>query len=160
MEELDEKKLIVFIPFQLLKLRKAIAKERTPENMEALKRLVQDDIIKEINKNEQVGNITFMEAQKLKSLVLKLYHHIYDEYEELEKAGINDMVEEALVLDIDIIEQRHKEEKEALVLDIDRIEQRHKEEKEVFRMALKGIPMEEISEKTGFSIDELQKILE
>jgi len=111
-EELEQRQLILLIPFQLLRLRKTIEKKRTPENMEALKELITHDILKAIQKNIAVGNLSITEGSFLKRLVSQLYQHIYGEYEELEKAGVNEMVEEALILDIDIIEYEHKKELE------------------------------------------------
>lgn len=61
LEELNARKLIVLIPFQLLRLRKAIEKERTPKNIEELKYLIHHDIIGSINENVAVGNITPLE---------------------------------------------------------------------------------------------------
>jgi len=105
LEELNRRKLIVLIPFQLLRLRKAIEKERTPENIEELKYLISHDIIHTIKENMAAGNITALEGQKLQRITLQLYRHIYEKYEEIEKAGINEMAEEEWILDIDIVEQ-------------------------------------------------------
>jgi len=105
LEELKQRKLIMLIPFQLLKLRKAIEKERTPENIRQLKYLIRHDIIETIKENVAVGNITNLEGQKLQRITLQLYRHIYEKYEEMEEAGVNTLAEEALILDIDIVEQ-------------------------------------------------------
>ena len=96
--------MIILIPFMLLKLRDSLKKERTLENMEALRKLVLDDIISVINENQRAGNITAADAGRLRRLIRKLYGHLYAHYEELAEGGLNDMMEEALVLDIDIIE--------------------------------------------------------
>ena len=103
-EELSRRRMIILIPFMLLKLRDSLKKERTPENMEALRKLVLDDIISVINENQRAGNITAADAGRLRRLSRKLYGHLYAHYEELAEGGLNDMMEEALVLDIDIIE--------------------------------------------------------
>ena len=103
-EELSRRRMIILIPFMLLKLRDSLKKERTPENMEALRKLVLDDIISVINENQRTGNITAADAGRLRRLIRKLYGHLYAHYEELAEGGLNDMMEEALVLDIDIIE--------------------------------------------------------
>lgn len=100
--------MIILIPFELLKLRKAIEKARTPENLEALKNMIQNDIIGSINENLRVENITLDDARKLKRLTHKLYEHIYSNYKEME--ALNDMTDESLMLDIDIIEKRHEME--------------------------------------------------
>lgn len=107
-EELTKRKMIILIPFELLKLRDAMQKERSPENLEALKNLIQNDIIGSINMNLKAGNITELDAQKLKRLTAALYDHIYSHYEEMEV--FNDMTDESLMLDIDIIEKQHEEE--------------------------------------------------
>ena len=105
LEELKRRKLIVLIPFQLLRLRKSIEKMRTPENIEELKYLIRHDIMGTIKENVAAGNITSFEAQKLQRITLQLYRHIYEKYEEMEEAGVNEMAEDTWVLDIDIVEE-------------------------------------------------------
>ncbi|MBR1693741.1 MAG: hypothetical protein IJ711_13375, partial [Lachnospiraceae bacterium] len=56
-QELTDKKMIILIPFELLKLREAMKKERSEENKAKLQSLIQNDIIGSINKNLEVGNI-------------------------------------------------------------------------------------------------------
>lgn len=106
-DELLQKKLIILIPFALLKLRKAVEKERTPENLNALKTLIQNDIMKSIDINEHAGNITTSDAGKLRSLTHKLYEHIYSHYSEMKE--LNDMTDETILLDIDILEKQIEE---------------------------------------------------
>ena len=67
-KELHQKNMIILIPFQLLKLRKEMEKERTEENLKALKYLVTHDIIDSIAVNVEAGNITPTDGRKLKSL--------------------------------------------------------------------------------------------
>lgn len=168
LEELNRKKLIVLIPFQLLRLRKAIEKERTLENLDALKNLITHDIIGSITENERAGNITKSETRKLKRMTLQLYHHIYDKYGEMEEAGVNSMVEEALILDIDIIEQEHKKELAAkekeLAAKEKEVEAKEKEvetkEHEIMAMKLllKGVPEAEILSRTGLTRLQLERL--
>ncbi|MDD2957496.1 MAG: hypothetical protein PHE06_06520 [Lachnospiraceae bacterium] len=87
--ELNQKKMIVLIPFQLLKLKKIVEKPPAEENLEALQKLVQRDIIGSIKANLQVGNITSDDANQLLELTSQLYEHIYQHYEEL--GGYDDM---------------------------------------------------------------------
>lgn len=101
MEELEERKLIVLLPFQLLRLKKAIENARTPENITALRKLICQDIKNSINQNVAASNITQAESIKLRQIVFCLYQHIYSKYEELKKEGINYMVEEALIFETD-----------------------------------------------------------
>ena len=107
-EELNQRKMIILIPFALLKLRKLMEKERSDENLEALKNLIQNDIIGSIEENLSLGNITVGDAARLKRLTHQLYRHIYAHYHEME--GLNVITDESLILDIDIIEMRHEKE--------------------------------------------------
>jgi len=83
-EELNDKKLIALLPFQLLKLRKKIENLRTEENLEELQNFVVDDIIAVIDKNVEMGNLSSTEAFDLKALTTLLYMKIYSKYKELE----------------------------------------------------------------------------
>ena len=110
-EELNQKKMIILIPFQLLKLRKLLEKERSDENLEKLKNLIQNDIIGSIENNLSLGNITMEDAQRLRRLTHKLYQHIYSHYKEMEV--LNEMTDESLMLDIDIILKKYEGEIDA-----------------------------------------------
>ena len=111
-EELSRRKMVILIPFLLLKLKKVMEKERTPENLEALKNLIQNGIIQTIDENLRVGNITVDDAQRLRRLTHRLYQHIYSHYEEME--ALNEMTDESLILDIDIIDMAHEKEMKKL----------------------------------------------
>lgn len=104
--ELDQKKMIILIPFKLLTLRKIIARERTQENLDALHTLIHDDIIGSIRKNVEAGNLTIEDGIKLQSMTNMLYNHIYSRYEELE--GDNDMTDESIMFPIDILEKKYE----------------------------------------------------
>ena len=84
-EELNNKKLLALLPFHLLKLRKKLQKVRTKENLEELQKLVADDIIKTIERNAEVGNISRTDALDLIEITTKLYMKIYSKYKELEE---------------------------------------------------------------------------
>ena len=84
-EELNRKKMIALLPFQLLKLRKKIENLRTEENLEELQNFVMNDIIESIYENETVGNISHSDALDLIELTTKLYMKIYSKYKELEE---------------------------------------------------------------------------
>ena len=83
-EELNRKKMIALLPFQLLKLRKKIENLRTQENLEELQSFVMNDIIESIYENETVDNISHSDALDLMELTTKLYMKIYSKYKELE----------------------------------------------------------------------------
>lgn len=91
LQELNQKKMIILIPFQLLKLRKIVEKKPTEETWELLRKLILDDIIGSIKANLGVGNITESDATELKELTLELYEHLYHHYQEL--GGYQEMKE-------------------------------------------------------------------
>ena len=121
--------------------------------MQKLKNLIQHDILEAVQRNVTAGNLAVSEGQTLKRVALQIYNHIYNKYDELEEAGVNKMAEEALILDIDIIEWEHKKELERVKkkLTQELTEQFAKEkESSMRRMAEKlrslGVSEEEISE--------------
>ena len=117
LEELNNKKMIILIPFQLLKLRDIMKKERSEENLKALQYLIEHDIIETIEHNLTLNNITDNDARRLKRLTHQLYQHIYSHYEEMEV--LNMLTDESLILDIDIIEKQHEEELAAVIAEKD-----------------------------------------
>lgn len=113
-EELNKKKMIILIPFVLLKFRDKFKKKRANEDILSLKRLIFDDIITSIDQNMNDKNITENDAYKLKRLTHRLYEHLFAHYPEMEE--LNEMTDEALILDIDILEDKYErlfEEREA-----------------------------------------------
>ena len=99
LEELNQRKLIILIPFQLLKLRKLLSRTRTPETVKQLQNLIEYDILYSISKNVEVGNISPTDAKSLRELTQKLLRHLYEKYPETEV--ICDMFDQSLVLTID-----------------------------------------------------------
>ena len=106
LDELNQKKLIILIPFQLLKLRKLLEKNRSPENLQALQNLIRHDILGSIETNYALGNISINDAYRLQRLTKQLYNYIYAHYAEMKE--LNDMTDESLLLDIDIIEKQYE----------------------------------------------------
>ena len=104
-KELNEKKMIALLPFQLLKLRKKIDNLRTEENLKELQEFVINDIIDSIYKNEVVGNISYNDAMDLIELTTKLYMKIYSKYKELEDFTMR-MCDQSLDFISDKYEQR------------------------------------------------------
>ena len=119
-EELNQRKLIILIPFQLLKLRKLLQKDRSYDNLLALQKLIEDDILGSIETNLLLKNISINDAYRLQQLTKQLYNYIYAHYAEMEE--LNDMTDESLILDIDIIEQKYEKllaEREAALAKMD-----------------------------------------
>lgn len=155
------------MPFQLLRLRKTLQKSRTPENMDALKELILHDIIGSIKENERVSNITKKDARILLNLTGRLYQHIYEKYRELEEGGYSVMIEEALVLDIDMIEYEHNQRLNAMQREIDEAKiaiEREKEEAERQKAAaeqekIKAEKEREIVRQENFKLKKALKLL-
>ncbi len=89
--------LIVLLPFQLLRLRRAIEKKRTKENREALQKIITNDIVKTLERNVAAGNITKIEKDQIIAMTMRLYEHIYGKYAQ-EMPEVEKMMSDALVL--------------------------------------------------------------
>jgi hypothetical protein len=101
-EELNQKGMVILIPFELLKLRQLLKKSRSRENIVALKELLRNDIIGSINRNYDMGNISYSDAASLRKFTEILYNQIYyNQYEELEE--MDAMTDESYMTDIDLI---------------------------------------------------------
>ena len=162
-EEKREKGLVLLLPFQLLKLRKAIEKERTKENLEALKLLVSHDIIEAIRVNEAAGNLTSRDSQVLKNLTLRLYHHIYDKFKEMEEEGVGEAVEEDLILEFDIIEQKLEQKigqelEQKFEQKLQRERAAAKKEADALRFLLKGKSTADTAKATGLTEEQIEEL--
>ncbi len=102
LEELDKRKMVILIPFQLLRLRKLLEKKRTPENIERLRKLIECDILGSVERNYELGNISKSDVTRLREMTKMLYDHIYAHYDEMEV--LNDMTDQSLLLPFDIWE--------------------------------------------------------
>ena len=69
-----------------------------------MRKLILDDIIGVIRKNQEYGNITAADARRLHDLIHKIYNHLYSHYTEFIEGRLNDMMEDGLILETDIIE--------------------------------------------------------
>lgn len=95
LEELEQKKLIILIPFQALRVRALLYDSRgrlkypEKEEFEQLLRIVESDIIAAIEANLSAGNITPADAVELLSLTKNLYAQIILHYQN--RGGDQDM---------------------------------------------------------------------
>lgn len=102
-QELNDRKMIILIPFHLLKLRKLMNRKNGPDKttINSLKNLVETDILQSIEINQQLGNITPSDAHQLISLTKKLYTYLYDAYTETEEVW--NMIDQSLELESDAL---------------------------------------------------------
>jgi len=156
--EIEKKNMVILLPFYILKLRKNIARARTPENLQQLKKLIFDDILKTIEKQVSAELLSVNDGRVLKSLLLKLYQYLYSEYAEMEDEGMNDMVEDALVLDIDVIEYEHKKELESVIKEKNGIINEKDRIISAYKLLSKGISVEDIMVRTGLSREQIESL--
>ena len=104
-EDINNRKMVILIPFFLLKLREMLKnqKSRTPENIEILKSLIKTDIMGNIDKNVELGNITPEDGAQLYRLTQVLYTRLYSAYEETEE--VTDMVEQSIITFVDVFQE-------------------------------------------------------
>lgn len=102
-EEINRKNLILRIPFQLLRLRKKLIRNRDENTIEELKSILINDILKSIKVNLECGNIESGDAYRLKECTVILYRYLYSKYTEMEAGGVNSMVDDMLELEVDKI---------------------------------------------------------
>ena len=137
LEELTNKKMIILIPFFLLKLRSVLTQSRSEENKKALKNLIENDIVNSIKINLSLGNISPEDGRKLCDMIQKLYWHIYANYEELE--DITMMIDESLDLPSDIYDAKIEKleialtEQKAIIAEKDSIIESLKKQLEEFK---------------------------
>jgi len=105
-EEINNKKMIILIPFELLRLRDLLKKDHSEKNLIALKKLIHNDIIGSIQMNHSVGNITGSDAGRLIQLTKLLYKHLYSDYTQMEV--IEDM-DESIILEYDHLDKMYEE---------------------------------------------------
>ena len=134
-EELDERGMIILVPFLTLKYRKDFEKERNETNIRKLQTLILHDIINAIDANLLSGMITETDAIILKEITQKLYVHIYGKYEELKEWGLDKMVEDVLVLEADRwlekLQKKEAEKQEALNRWLEKLQEKEAEKQEL-----------------------------
>lgn len=114
-DEIHQKKLVILIPFEILKLKNLLKKATHAEVVESLQKTVKNDIISTIEINYLNGNITRRDALMLNRLTLNLVRHItknkgYDvEVDEI-------AMDQSIIFDFELTEnelnkeiERHKE---------------------------------------------------
>ncbi len=93
-EELNRKKMIVFIPFQMVRVRDFLmpagkARFLTENEIKELKKFIDSDILGSIKANLQIGNIKLEDYNQLLELLNILYQQIILQYQK--KGGDKEM---------------------------------------------------------------------
>ncbi|MCD8348614.1 MAG: bZIP transcription factor [Lachnospiraceae bacterium] len=94
LEELNRKKMIVFIPFQMVRVRDRLLPNGkvcflSENDIQELKNFIESDILGSIKANLQVGNIMLEDYNQLLELTNELYQQILLQYQK--KGGSEDM---------------------------------------------------------------------
>lgn len=110
-KELNERKMVILIPFHILKLRYAL-KNHNFISVDELQSHILHDILYCIDENLRLENITIEDAVKLKSNFKKLCDYLSKHHKELE--GMYNMTDESFMTDVDIMCKRHEEAMEQL----------------------------------------------
>lgn len=115
-EEINRRKMVILIPFSLLKLRDKLIKHHhgsfSEDELASLKSLIDNDIIGSIKMNYQLGNISDRDFRKLNKLTSQLFKHMYVPVGiEEEDVGM-DM---SIILPEDIVEYKLAKAEEELV---------------------------------------------
>lgn len=111
-QELNDRKMVILIPFHLLKLRKAVKDGNLEKRMDELKTMITDDIIGSIDKNQELGNITPEDAYRLKCYVESMWKYLCKHHKELE--AFSDMTDESFMTVADVICEDLERTREAL----------------------------------------------
>jgi hypothetical protein len=163
-KELNERKMIILIPFKLLELRDAIKKDRSRTNIAALQSLIFNDIIGSIRKNVEVGNITRADGHMLINMTKYLYDYLYSHYKELRE--VTEMTDGSILLEVERVELEYEEKlkkaDEDLVLEVERVGLEYEKKLRENDMKLKRVGLEyekKLAEKDR-TLEEQEKTLE
>ncbi len=105
-KELSDRKMVILIPFHVLKLRCAL-KQGNYTSVDELQKHILNDIIGNIKENLRLGNITLEDSLKLRRYLMRLCDYLSKHHKELE--GMRDMTDESFMTDIDILCKEHED---------------------------------------------------
>lgn len=108
-EEMNRRHMVILIPFHLLKLRYWIKDKKMMKSQEELKSLVDNDIIGSIDKNCELGNITTVDAAKLKSYTRMLCEYLYANTDAEGMEVLLEMTDHSFMTEVDILCEKLEE---------------------------------------------------
>jgi hypothetical protein len=165
--KIQEQKMIIMLPFYLLKLRGKMSGKITPDKIQELKKL-SDDIINSIDNNKDLNNITSSDANELKNLTWKLFNYLYGDIEEVKKEKeMFNVFDTSLYDKLYELEKSEKELKDELAKkNAEKNAELAKKDaelannqKELFRiLLLNGVPIDLLSKSAKLSPEELEKL--
>jgi CRISPR/Cas system CSM-associated protein Csm2 small subunit len=149
-EELAARQMVILLPLYLLKCRKAAVKKPTKELAEELRKLI-DEMIQTLDGRKTAGELTGEDVRVLVSLLNRLYEYLYGHIQLFEAEGVNRMLADRLVLDVDIAKKKGREEG---------IEHGHTQglEEVTLEMLKEGEPIDKIIRFTHFPRERIQAL--
>jgi predicted transposase/invertase (TIGR01784 family) len=147
--ELEDRKMVILLPFYILKLKKAVERAGNREKLRELSQEavgMMDEILKAVERSGRDGILSAEESGMLIELLKRLYNEVYRNYDEFKEADmrlqdiIMTMSEEAEVYIAEVAEIRSEEHIREVVRNMKKI----------------GISAEQIAQVTGFSVEELE----
>ncbi|MDR1176320.1 MAG: hypothetical protein LBK83_12730 [Treponema sp.] len=174
-KELEERNMVILLPFYILKLRKAVEKAGNHKKLKELSAeaaAMVDEILKSAERSEKRGILNTEEVRLLIELLDRLYTEVYRNYVEFKEADmrlqdiIMTRVEEAEARKEAEVEARLEAKMEELVrarseeLAEARLEEFGKENtREIVRKMKKiGLSAEQIAQVSGFSVKEIEEL--
>ncbi|MDR1047175.1 MAG: hypothetical protein LBL64_05325 [Treponema sp.] len=153
--ELEERKMVILLPFYILKLRRAAEKAGTHEKLEELSgeaAQMVDEILKTAERSEQSGILNTEELRLLIELLDRLYNEVYRNYVEFKEADMR--LQDIIMTRVEEAEARKEAEMEELA------EARLEENtREIARKMKKiGLSAEQIAQVSGFSVKEIEEL--
>ncbi|MDR1655446.1 MAG: hypothetical protein LBR96_05555, partial [Treponema sp.] len=154
-KELEERKMVILLPFYILKLRKAAEKAGSHETLQEVSAeaaAVADEILKTAERSGESGILNTEEVHLLIELLNRLYTEVYGKYVEFKEGGMRLQ---------DIIMTRSEEvaaETEARVKAEMKAEMEGRIREVARNMKKIGLSAGQIAQVSGFSVKEVEKL--
>jgi hypothetical protein len=158
-KELSERHLVIFAPLYILKLRRKVRRAKTQDERKRLAaelRKIYGDLGTAMKREQEAGNMTKVDGDKIQRITEILHQEVYGSYTEFEEES---MKTSSLSEDMRLIERLHEE--------IDK-ERRFREEavsmaeqrlRDTARNILKaGQPVEQVAQWTGLPPETVQAL--
>ncbi len=154
-EELSERKMVILIPFHVLKLRYALRDKK--QDLEELQSYILNDIVNCIDRNLEFGNLTREDGMKLKRYLHKLCKYLGTVHKELGR--IQDMTDESFMTDIDILCEEHEKAMRALESQLDEQKnQLDEKQSQLDERQSQLVASAKALLKSGMNMEEIQRI--
>ncbi|MDR1446652.1 MAG: hypothetical protein LBI90_07155 [Treponema sp.] len=149
--ELEEQKMVILLPFYILKLRKAAEKAGNHEKLQELSREAANmvnEILKTAERSEKSGILNAEELHLLTELLDRLYNEVYRKDIEFKEADMR--LQDIIMTRVEEAEARKEAEMEELTKE--RVREIARNMKKI------GLTVEQITQVSGFSAKEIEEL--